>query len=231
MADRLPPTGREGLPPVALVLEAGRKRDRPGAKRLTPEEKEEKASRDHRRLLRRLQEVEAASEDTWYAPAYRAYGDAVTARNHHHALPVVATTLPLLRRSSAGAPWHRFGRDGWHTLTNALDNPDGDELLRAEQAVAEQARQAQAKEERERRRPSCSRCKAPVLGRAVGRARARCLGRRRAVRALPPGRRRPACPPGGRARAGRRRSRGRRGEAARLLVAPLLTLPHPGAGR
>ncbi|TYC68767.1 carbon-nitrogen hydrolase family protein [Streptomyces sp. CB01881] len=44
---------------------AGRKRDRPGAKRLTPEQKAEQAERDHRRLLHRLQEVEAASEDTW----------------------------------------------------------------------------------------------------------------------------------------------------------------------
>ncbi|MFB7618480.1 hypothetical protein [Kitasatospora sp. NPDC056181] len=40
-----PPTGREGLPPVALVLEAGRKRDHPGDKRLTPEQKAEQAKR------------------------------------------------------------------------------------------------------------------------------------------------------------------------------------------
>ncbi|MBD0694778.1 hypothetical protein [Streptomyces sp. CBMA123] len=44
-----PPTGREGLPPVALVLEAGRKRDQPGTKRLTPQQKAEKAERDHER--------------------------------------------------------------------------------------------------------------------------------------------------------------------------------------
>ncbi|WP_195911422.1 replication-relaxation family protein [Streptomyces kaniharaensis] len=158
-----PPTGREGLPPVALVFEAGRKRTRPGTKPLTPEQKKEKEKADHLRLLRRIQAVEAASEDAWYAPPYR--GDNITARNYHHALPVVATTLPLLCRFGAGAPWHRFGRDGWYTLTNALDNPDGDELLRAEQAAADQARQEREQErqkaERARRRPACTRCKAP----------------------------------------------------------------------
>ncbi|MEV0537220.1 hypothetical protein [Kitasatospora sp. NPDC050463] len=73
-----PPTGHEGLPPVVLVLEAGRKRPRrPGAGPLTPEQRKEKAKTDHRRLMRRLQEVEAASKASWYAPAYG--GDAVHA--------------------------------------------------------------------------------------------------------------------------------------------------------
>ncbi|MGA5824290.1 replication-relaxation family protein [Kitasatospora sp. NPDC094028] len=152
-----PATGREGLPPVALVLEAGRKRDRPGAKRLTPEQKKEKAKRDHERLMNRMADVEAASKAAWYAPAYGC--DAVHARNYHRALPVVATTLPLLRRCGADAPiWHRFGRRGWHTLDQALDNRDGDELLHAEQDAAEQVRQERQKEERERRRPACRRC-------------------------------------------------------------------------
>lgn len=155
-----PPTGREGLPPVALVLEAGRKRDRPDAKRLTPQQKAEKAKRDHERLLNRMTEVEAASEDIWHAPAYG--GDAVHARDHHRALPVVATTLPLLRRHGADAPvWHRFGRRGWHTLADALDNPDGDELLAVERAEADRARRAREAAERERRRPACRRCSAP----------------------------------------------------------------------
>ncbi|WP_441248289.1 hypothetical protein [Kitasatospora sp. McL0602] len=114
-----PVTGREGLPPVALVVEAGRKRTRPGAKPPTPQEKEEQAKPDHRRLLRRLQNVEAASEASWHAPvypAYPAYGDAGTARDHHRELPAVATTPPLLRRRGAGAPiWHRLGRPGWNT--------------------------------------------------------------------------------------------------------------------
>ncbi|MEU9077014.1 hypothetical protein [Kitasatospora sp. NPDC048538] len=155
-----PPIGHEGLPPVALVLEAGRKRDRPGAKRLTPQQKKEKAQRDHERLLNRMTEVENASEDIWHAPAYG--GDAVHARDHHRALPVVATTLPLLRRHGAGGPvWWRFGRDGWHTLTDALDNPDGDELLAVERAEADRARRVREAAERERRRPACCRCSEP----------------------------------------------------------------------
>ncbi|MFE4397924.1 MULTISPECIES: replication-relaxation family protein [Streptomycetaceae] len=111
-----PPTGREGLPSVALVLEAGRKRDRPGAEQLTPQQKAEKAKRDHERLL---------------------------------------------RRHGADAPvWHRFGRCGWHTLTEALDNPDGDELLAVERAEADRARRAREAAERERRRPACRSCSA-----------------------------------------------------------------------
>ncbi|WP_256178621.1 hypothetical protein [Kitasatospora aureofaciens] len=40
------------VPLVALVLEAGRKRTRPGTKPLIPEQKKEKAKLDHWRLLR-----------------------------------------------------------------------------------------------------------------------------------------------------------------------------------
>ncbi|MQS16048.1 hypothetical protein F7Q99_28350 [Streptomyces kaniharaensis] len=107
-----------------------------------------------------MTEVEAASEDIWHAPAYG--GDAVHARDHHRALPVVATTLPLLRRHGADAAvWHRFGRRGWHTLTEALDNPDGDELLAVERAEADRGCRAREAAERERRRPACRRCSAP----------------------------------------------------------------------
>ncbi|MGW6915585.1 hypothetical protein ACWGB8_17460 [Kitasatospora sp. NPDC054939] len=157
-----PATGREGLPPVALVLEAGLKRTRrPGSKPLTPEQKAEQAKRDHQRLLNRMAEVEAATEAIWHAPVYPTSYDTATVRDHHRALPVVATTLPLLRRLGADAPvWHRFGGDGWHTLTDALDNPDGDELLVFEQAAADRARRAWEAAERERRRPACRRCSA-----------------------------------------------------------------------
>ncbi|MFI6850032.1 hypothetical protein OG535_40035 [Kitasatospora sp. NBC_00085] len=156
-----PATGREGLPPVALVLEAGRKRNRrPGAPPLTAEQKKAKAKADHERLLRRIREVEAASEHTWHTPTYR--GEGITARDYPRALPVVATTMPLLRRFGAVGPiWWRFGGERWSTLAEALDNPDGDQLLEQEQAAARQAREAERqREERERRRPACTRCRA-----------------------------------------------------------------------
>ncbi|MGW2542540.1 hypothetical protein ACWC5I_17105 [Kitasatospora sp. NPDC001574] len=171
-----PATGHEGLPPVALVMEAGRKRPRPGTKPLTPEQRQEKEERDHRRLLRRIEDVETASRPTWYAPRYP--GEGITARDYHRALPVVATTFPLLRKFGAGAEiWIRFGRDGWHSLADALGNPDGDRLhvrqwaiLRArleqeekEAALerAENPRQSEAAV-RELRRPACTRCKAKL---------------------------------------------------------------------
>ncbi|MFJ9448230.1 hypothetical protein ACIRRH_41410 [Kitasatospora sp. NPDC101235] len=167
-----PATGREGLPPVALVFEAGRTRKpRPGAGPLTPEQKKEKQKTDHRRLLRRAQAVEAASEALWYAPLYQEHD--VTARDYHQALPVVATTLPLLRaRGADAAIWRRFGRPGWHTLTDALDNPDGDRQLTEERAVVEQARRE--KERGGARAPPSGLhpLRGEVHGRAVGGARA-----------------------------------------------------------
>ncbi|MFI6449724.1 hypothetical protein [Kitasatospora sp. NPDC050543] len=203
--------------PTGRVVEAGRKRARrPGTPPPTPEEKREKAKRDHQRLLRRIHDVEAASEPTWYAPPYRTEG--ITARDHHRALPVVATTLPLLRRRGAGAAiWRRFGRPGW----DALDNPDGDRLRHTGQAREREREEA----ERERRRPTCTRCKAKFSNeRWSEHERAGTWG----DDGLCAGCRRPAGVGGGRARAGRSRSRrcGRRGEARRLLVAPLVTGPY-----
>ncbi|MFJ6773272.1 hypothetical protein ACIQOV_20355 [Kitasatospora sp. NPDC091257] len=155
-----PPTGHEGYPPVALVLTPGRKRDRPGTKPLTPEQQAVKAERDHARLLRRLDAVEAGSAAFWSPRPYPFAG--VTAGNYHLALPVVATTLQLLDDQGAAAPvWRRFGRDGWHTLTAALDNPDGDRLLAVERQAAAAARRAREEAEREESRPACTRCSTP----------------------------------------------------------------------
>ncbi|MFJ4672720.1 replication-relaxation family protein [Kitasatospora purpeofusca] len=157
------PTGREGLPPVALVLEAGRKRNRrPGAPPLTPEQKKEKAKADHQRLLNHIRQIEAASQSAWHAPTHR--WEETSARDYHRALPVVATTMPLLRKFGAGGPiWWRFGGQEWTTLAKALDNPDGDRLREQEQEAARRARAEREAEweraQRERRRPACTRCK------------------------------------------------------------------------
>ncbi|MFD7732167.1 replication-relaxation family protein [Kitasatospora phosalacinea] len=152
-------TGREGLPAVALVLVPGRKRPRPGTKPPTEEEKREQARRDHQRLLVRGRRVEAATEVLWFPLPF--WGEGTTARDYHRALPVVATTLALLRGHGTDADvavWRRFGRTGWHTLNQALDNPDGDQLLAAQRAAAEQARCEQQAAAREVGRPACTRC-------------------------------------------------------------------------
>ncbi|MFI8085351.1 hypothetical protein ACIF6L_31740 [Kitasatospora sp. NPDC086009] len=158
-----PATGREGLPPVALVLEAGRKRNRrPGAPPLTAEQKKAKAKADHERLLNHIRRIEAASVPAWRAPTHR--WEETSARDYHRALPVVATTMPLLRKFGAGGPiWWRFGGQEWSTLAKALDNPDGDRLLEREQEAAHRAREEQEAEreraQRERRRPACTHCR------------------------------------------------------------------------
>ncbi|MDH6107852.1 hypothetical protein P3T36_006311 [Kitasatospora sp. MAP12-15] len=156
-----PPTGREGYPPVALVLTPGRKRTRPGDKPPTPAELAAKAELDRERLLRRLDQVEAGSEAYWGPRPYRFEG--VSARDFHQALPVVATTLQLLEAEGAGGPvWRRFGRDGLHTLNSALDNPDGDRLLALERQAATEARRAREEAEREADRPACTRCQSAL---------------------------------------------------------------------
>ncbi|MFD9598407.1 hypothetical protein ACFWA9_37380 [Kitasatospora sp. NPDC059973] len=186
-----PATGREGLPPVALVLEAGRKRRRPGDKPLTPAQKKAKQERDDKRLLRRIEAVEAASENIWAPLAVRKEG--VTARYYHQALPVVATTLSHLRRFGAdGEVWIRFGRPGWHTLADALDNEDGDQLLERQlAALAGQRRQREEAErlgaERERQQAELERAAAEVQRREADRAR------QEAEDAAERERRRPAC--------------------------------------
>ncbi|MGF1427111.1 hypothetical protein [Kitasatospora sp. LaBMicrA B282] len=50
--------------------------------------------------------------------------------------------------------WRRFGRTGWHTLTGALDNPDGDRLLAVERQAAAAARRDCEQAAREASRPA-----------------------------------------------------------------------------
>ncbi|MFI5534195.1 replication-relaxation family protein [Kitasatospora sp. NPDC051853] len=183
-----PATGREGLPPVALVLEAGRKRPRPGTKPLTPAQKKAKQERDDKRLLGRIEAVEAASENLWAPSAARKEG--VSARYYHQALPVVATTLSHLRRFGAdGEVWIRFGRPGWHTLADALDNPDGDQLLERQLAALHRRREEaeRLRVEFEREQAERERVAAELRRREADRAR------QEAEEAAERERRRPAC--------------------------------------
>ncbi|MFD7102337.1 hypothetical protein [Streptomyces celluloflavus] len=54
--------------------------------------------------------------------------------------------------------WRRLGRDEWQTLSEALDNPDGDRLYAVQ---PREARRRQAEREaahREAQRPVCMHC-------------------------------------------------------------------------
>ncbi|MFE7753940.1 hypothetical protein [Streptomyces sp. NPDC057429] len=87
------------------------------------------------------------------------YERAVTARDYRQAVPVVVTTLEQIQEHGAGAAvWRRLGRTGEQTLTDALDNPDGHALYRAQEARAEAADQQRRVAQREAERPVCTRC-------------------------------------------------------------------------
>ncbi|MEV2255726.1 hypothetical protein AB0I94_35115 [Streptomyces sp. NPDC050147] len=88
-------------------------------------------------------------------------GGGITAVDYHQAVPVVVTELERITADpdgAAGKVWHRLGREEWQTLTDALDNPDGDRLYVVQ---AEQVRKRQREREaaaREAQRPMCRRC-------------------------------------------------------------------------
>ncbi|WP_327207234.1 hypothetical protein OG336_00150 [[Kitasatospora] papulosa] len=54
--------------------------------------------------------------------------------------------------------WRWLGRAGEQTLTDALDNPDGDALYRVQEARADAADKQRRAAEREAQRPACTRC-------------------------------------------------------------------------
>jgi hypothetical protein len=134
-----PPTGREGYVPVAFVF--------------TGRTKAQRASR-----IRRL---EQAARSHFAGTPYA--GGGITAVDYHQALPVVVTELERITADAEGAAgkvWRRLGRDEdeWQTLSEALDNPDGDRLYVVQ---AEQARKRHKEREaaaREAKRPVCGRC-------------------------------------------------------------------------
>ncbi|MGW0664851.1 replication-relaxation family protein [Streptodolium elevatio] len=133
-----PATGRAGYPPVAFVF----------------------TDTTRERRLARMRRLDVAAR----AFAARPYGYAgTTALNHHQAVPVLVTALEEWDAHGAAGPvWWRLGRlpgmDGWQTLTQALDNPDGDTLLRTERAEHDRRARERNAAEHEAKRPGCTTC-------------------------------------------------------------------------
>ncbi|WP_234310689.1 MULTISPECIES: replication-relaxation family protein [unclassified Streptomyces] len=133
-----PLTGREGLVPLAFVF----------------------ADTTTAKVVNTVAVLEKDGRRYWAPRRYDPlYAKSVTALDYRQAVPVVITTLEQLTEHGAGAAvWRRLGRDGAQTLTDALDNPDGHALYRAQEARAEAEDQRRRAAEREARRPVCSRC-------------------------------------------------------------------------
>nr|WP_011116862.1 hypothetical protein [Streptomyces violaceoruber]AAO50107.1 hypothetical protein [Streptomyces violaceoruber] len=133
-----PPTGREGLVPLAFVF----------------------ADTTEAKVANTVAVLEEDGRRYWAPRRYDSlYAKAVTALDYRQAVPVVITTLEQLQEHGADAAvWRRLGRDGEQTLTAALDNPDGDALYHAQEARAEAQDKQRRAAEREAQRPVCSRC-------------------------------------------------------------------------
>ncbi|MFE5852336.1 hypothetical protein ACFQ61_03810 [Streptomyces sp. NPDC056500] len=132
-----PLTGREGLAPLGFVL----------------------ADTTQAKIDNTVAVLEEAGRRYWAPRRYDTYHRGVTARDYGQAVPVVATTLEQLEGDGAGAAvWRQLGRTGEQTLTDALDNPDGDTLYRRQAARAEAEEERRRTAEREARRPVCGRC-------------------------------------------------------------------------
>jgi hypothetical protein len=132
-----PPTGREGLPPVAFVF----------------------ADTTAAKVANTVAVLEEAGRRYWAPRRYDTYHRGITALDYGQAVPVLVTTLEQLQEHGAGAAvWRRLGRTGEQTLTAALDNPDGEALYRRQAARAEAEEEQRRAAEREARRPVCMRC-------------------------------------------------------------------------
>jgi hypothetical protein len=132
-----PPTGREGLVPLAFVF----------------------ADTTEAKVDNTVKVIEKAGRRYWAPRPYETYHRGITARDYGQAVPVVVTTLEQLAEHGADAAvWRRLGRTGEQTLTAALDNLDGDVLYRVQAARAEAEDKVRRAAEREARRPVCERC-------------------------------------------------------------------------
>ncbi|MEV6841479.1 hypothetical protein AB0N17_44730 [Streptomyces sp. NPDC051133] len=132
-----PPTGREGLVPVAFVF----------------------ADTTEAKVANTVAVLEEAGRRYWAPRRYRTLHRGITAKDYGQAVPVVVTTLEQLQEHGADAAvWRRLGRKGEQTLTAALDNPDGDVLFRDQEARADAEEERRRVAEREAQRPVCKRC-------------------------------------------------------------------------
>ncbi|MCX4632853.1 hypothetical protein [Streptomyces sp. NBC_01443] len=131
-----PPTGREGLVPVAFVF----------------------ADTTEAKVANTVAVLEEAGRRYWAPRRYDTFYRG-TARDYGQAVPVLVTTLEQLQEHGAdGSVWRRLGRTGEQTLTAPLDNPDGDALYRDQAARADERETQRRAAERAARRPVCKRC-------------------------------------------------------------------------
>ncbi|OSZ59863.1 hypothetical protein OQI_13945 [Streptomyces pharetrae CZA14] len=132
-----PPTGREGLVPLAFVF----------------------ADTTEAKVDNTVKVLKEAGRRYWAPRRYGTYyREAIMAKDYSQAVPVVVTTLEQLQEHGADAAvWRRLGRKDEQTLTDALDNPDGDALYHRQYARAEAEDERRRAAEREARRPVCKR--------------------------------------------------------------------------
>ncbi|MET8168894.1 replication-relaxation family protein [Streptomyces sp. NPDC005329] len=132
-----PPTGREGLAPVAFVF----------------------ADTTAAKVANTVAVLEETGRPYWAPRRYDTYHRGITALDYGQAVPVLVTALEQLQEHGADAAvWRRLGREGEQTLTAALDNPDGDALYRRQAARADAEEKQHRAAEREARRPVCTEC-------------------------------------------------------------------------
>ncbi|MGW6739295.1 replication-relaxation family protein [Streptomyces sp. NPDC055025] len=132
-----PATGREGYVPVAFVFTG-------------------KTAAQRESRMRRLEQAARA-----YFGGTRHRGEAFTAVDYHRAVPVVVTELERITADPAGAAgpvWRRLGHDEWQTLSEALDNPDGDRLYKVQLGEARRRQAEREAAHREAQRPVCTQC-------------------------------------------------------------------------
>ncbi|MBT1183910.1 hypothetical protein HET69_07745 [Streptomyces sp. CJ_13] len=132
-----PPTGREGLLPVAFVF----------------------ADTTEAKVANTVKVLEESGRRYWAPRRYDTDHRGITALDYGQAVPVVVTTLERLQEHGADAAvWRRLGRTDHQKLTAALDNPDGDALYRAQATRADERAAQRRAAEREAQRPVCRRC-------------------------------------------------------------------------